>query len=115
MAEDLVQETFLRTWRNLDTLAADPQRIAPWLYTVARHVAIDAIRSRRSRPQEINLPDLNRISADEDVMDRVVSAHTVQLALKQISPEHRQVLIEMYYRGASIAEAAERLGIPEVR
>ncbi|MEU8419590.1 sigma-70 family RNA polymerase sigma factor [Micromonospora sp. NPDC048835] len=113
LAEDLVQETFLRTWRNLDTLATDPQRIAPWLYTVARHVAIDAIRSRQARPQEVNLPDLNRISSTEDVMDRVVSAHTVQVALKQISPEHRQVLIEMYYRGASIAEAAERLGIPE--
>ncbi|MEV1112595.1 sigma-70 family RNA polymerase sigma factor [Micromonospora sp. NPDC049751] len=113
LAEDLVQETFLRTWRNLDMLATDPQRIAPWLYTVARHVAIDAIRSRQSRPQEINLPDLNRVSSAEDVMDRVVSNHTVQVALKQISPEHRQVLIEMYYKGASIAEAAERLGIPE--
>src|SRR5690349_6732779 len=33
LAEDLVQETFLRTWRNLETLSADPRRIAPWLYT----------------------------------------------------------------------------------
>ncbi|WP_428966819.1 sigma-70 family RNA polymerase sigma factor [Micromonospora fluostatini] len=113
LAEDLVQETFLRTWRNLETLAADPRRIAPWLYTVARHVAIDAMRSRQARPAEVSLPDLNRLSSVEDEMDRVVSTHTVRLALRQIKPEHREVLIEMYYKGASVAEAAARLGIPE--
>lgn len=113
LAEDLVQETFLRTWRNLETLAADPRRIAPWLYTVARHVAIDAMRARQARPPEVAIPDLNRLSTATDEMDQVVSAHTVRLALQQIRPEHRAVLIEMYYRGSSVAEAAERLGIPE--
>ncbi|MEU4569456.1 sigma-70 family RNA polymerase sigma factor [Micromonospora sp. NPDC023956] len=113
LAEDLVQETFLRAWRNLPTLAAEPQRIAPWLYTVARHVAIDAMRSRQARPPEVGMPDPNRLTTGEDVMDRVVSTHTVRLALGKLSPEHRAVLVEMYYKGASVAEAAQRLGIPE--
>ena len=113
LAEDLVQETFLRTWRNLEPLAADPRRIAPWLYTVARHVAIDAMRARQARPPEVAIPDLNRLSVATDDMDRVASAHTVRLAIQRISAEHRAVLIEMYYKGSSVAEAAERLGIPE--
>lgn len=113
LAEDLVQETFLRAWRNADRLAADPSKIAPWLYTVARHVAIDAMRARQARPPEVSLPDLNRVPTTDDEMDRVVSVHAVRLALGKISPEHRAVLIEMYYRGASVAEAAVRLGIPE--
>ncbi|WP_434741227.1 sigma-70 family RNA polymerase sigma factor [Micromonospora sp. SH-82] len=113
LAEDLVQETFLRTWRNLTALAEDPRRIAPWLYTVARHVAIDAMRARQARPPEVTIPDLNRLSSSEDEMDRVVSTHTVRLALQQIKPEHRAVLIEMYYKGSSVAEAAATLGIPE--
>ncbi|WP_233219469.1 sigma-70 family RNA polymerase sigma factor [Micromonospora sp. RP3T] len=113
LAEDLVQETFLRAWRNLDTLAEEPRRIAPWLYTVARHVAVDAGRARQARPPEVAVPDLNRLTSADDEMDRVVTAHTVRLALRQIKPEHRAVLIEMYYKGASVAEAAERLGIPE--
>lgn len=113
LAEDLVQETFLRTWRNLETLAEDPRRIAPWLYTVARHVAIDAMRARQARPPEVAIPDLNRLASAEDEMDRVVSTHTVRLALQQIKPEHREVLVEMYYKGSSVAEAAQRLGIPE--
>jgi RNA polymerase sigma-70 factor, ECF subfamily len=113
LAEDLVQETFLRAWRHADKLAADPSKIAPWLYTVARHVAIDAMRARQARPPEVSLPDLNRVPATDDEMDRVVNVHAVRLALKTISPEHRAVLHEMYYRNASVAEAAVRLGIPE--
>jgi RNA polymerase sigma-70 factor (ECF subfamily) len=113
LAEDLVQETFLRAWRHAERLAADPSKIAPWLYTVARHVAIDAMRARQARPPEVSLPDLNRVPTTDDEMDRVVSVHAVRLALGKISPEHRAVLIEMYYRGASVAEAAVRLGIPE--
>ncbi|GIJ25004.1 RNA polymerase sigma factor SigL [Micromonospora qiuiae] len=113
LAEDLVQETFLRAWRHVETLAADPSKIAPWLYTVARHVAIDAMRARQARPPEVSLPDLNRVPTTDDEMDRVVSVHAVRVALTKISPEHREVLIEMYYRGASVAEAAVRLGIPE--
>ncbi|BCB86519.1 sigma-70 family RNA polymerase sigma factor [Phytohabitans suffuscus] len=113
LAEDLVQETFLRAWRNAEALAADPPKVAPWLYTVARRVAIDAMRARQARPPEVSLPDLNRVPDADDEMDRVVSVHAVRLALGKISPEHRDVLVEMYYRGASVAEAAARLGIPE--
>ncbi|BCB74994.1 sigma-70 family RNA polymerase sigma factor [Phytohabitans flavus] len=113
LAEDLVQETFLRAWRNAEALAADPPKVAPWLYTVARRVAIDALRARQARPPEVSLPDLNRIADTDDEMDRVVSVHAVRLALGRISQEHREVLVEMYYRGASVAEAAARLGIPE--
>jgi len=113
LAEDLVQETLLRAWRNAEALAADPAKVAPWLYTVARRVAIDAMRARQARPPEVTLPDLNRAASTDDEMDRVVNVHAVRLALTKISPEHRQVLLEMYYRGASVAEAARRLGIPE--
>ncbi|NLU77214.1 sigma-70 family RNA polymerase sigma factor [Micromonospora sp. HNM0581] len=113
LAEDLVQETFLRAWRHAETLAADPSKVAPWLYTVARHVAIDAMRARQARPPEVSLPDLNRVPTTDDEMDRVVNVQAVRLALTKLSPEHREVLREMYYRRASVAEAAVRLGIPE--
>jgi RNA polymerase sigma-70 factor, ECF subfamily len=49
-AEDLVQETLLRAWRNLDSLNADIKTLRPWLFTVARRIAIDASRARRRAP-----------------------------------------------------------------
>ena len=47
-----------------------------------------------------------------DEIDRAVQAWAVADALASLSQEHRQVLLETYYRGASVAEAAARLGVP---
>src|ERR671914_1455546 len=46
-AEDVVQETLVRAWRNAERLEAD--RARPWLFRVARNIAIDGARARRSR------------------------------------------------------------------
>ena len=52
-AEDIVQETLLRAWRNLDRLDEDAGPVRPWLFTVAQRLAIDAHRARRARPPEV--------------------------------------------------------------
>ncbi|MDR7325901.1 MULTISPECIES: sigma-70 family RNA polymerase sigma factor [Catenuloplanes] len=113
LAEDLLQETMLRAWRNLDALPKEIERVAPWLYTVARNVAIDAARARRARPPEVAVADITRLPQPGDAVDGLVSGHIVRQALARLSPEHRAVLIEVYFRGSSTAEAAARLGIPE--
>src|SRR6202453_4804332 len=50
-AEDLVQETIVRAWRHPEALADRPAR--PWLFAVARNLAVDAHRARKSRPNEV--------------------------------------------------------------
>src|SRR5215471_7919686 len=49
-AEDLVQETLLRAWMHPDAIADRPAR--PWLFAVARNLAVDAYRARKARPHE---------------------------------------------------------------
>ena len=56
--------------------------------------------------------DLTVLPDRIDAIERFVAVETVRAALKQLSPEHREVLIEVYYRGKSVTEVAERLGIP---
>ena len=110
-AEDLVQETLLRAWRNLDALDDAARPVRPWLFTVVQRLAIDAHRARRARPQEVGdamlalIPELDEV---EHTLDRIV----VTEALRSLSPDHRAVLVETYYRGRSVAEAASVLGIP---
>ncbi|MEU5565279.1 MULTISPECIES: sigma-70 family RNA polymerase sigma factor [Micromonospora] len=113
LAEDLLQETMLQAWRHLDRLPDSSESVRRWLFIVARRIAIDAARARQARPTEVGLSDLTRLPASGDVTEDVVAVQTVRRALPKLTPAHRAVLIELYYRGRSTDEAAARLGIPE--
>ncbi|KAA9382084.1 sigma-70 family RNA polymerase sigma factor [Microbispora cellulosiformans] len=109
-AEDVVQETLLRAWRNPGVLEGRPVRA--WLFTVARNIVVDQHRARRSRPQETGDEALAVLPADDE-LDRAVESWGVAEALASLRPEHREVLMETYYRGRSVKEASEVLGIPQ--
>jgi len=82
------------------------------LFTTARHLAIDAWRRRTSRVGEVVTDDLPEPPPEVDEADRAVEAWTVAEALGRLSPAHRDVLVECFYQGRSVAEAAVRLGVP---
>lgn len=109
-AEDIVQETLIRAWRN--PAAVEPGRgsARPWLFTVALHLAIDGKRARRARPAEIAFAAA--AVGVPDGLDRALESWLVEDALSALSPDHRAVLIETYYRGRTAAEAADVLGVP---
>lgn len=108
-AEDVVQETLLRAWRHPGALTGRPVR--PWLFTVARNLVVDAHRARRARPPETDDAALEAVPVGDDI-DRALESWTVAEALADLTPDHRAVLIETYYRGRSVAEAAAVLGVP---
>lgn len=108
-AEDLVQETMVRAWRHPEALADRPAR--PWLFAVARNLAVDAYRARQSRPTEVGQTVLDTLPAEDDA-DRTLESWAVAEALASLRPDHRKVIVETYYRGCSVAEAAATLGIP---
>jgi RNA polymerase sigma-70 factor, ECF subfamily len=109
-AQDVVQETMLRAWRNKAVLeqADGPQR--GWLFTVARHIVIDEWRSTRRYSELVT--DHVSDQPVEDTTQHTVDRQLVLAALRTLSTEHREVLLECYFRGASIAEAAKTLGVP---
>lgn len=111
-AEDVVQETLLRAWRHPEALRPDRGSVRPWLCTVARNLVVDGQRARRARPQEVGEEAFAVLPGDDEIED-VLVAWEVADAVATLRPEHRAVLLETYYRGRSVAEAAEVLGIPE--
>jgi RNA polymerase sigma-70 factor (ECF subfamily) len=111
-AEDVMQETFLRAWRFLQQHSVEIESFRPWLYTVARHLVIDRLRARMARPTEVVLSDLTRLPAPEDQIQRLVVQQSVRRALMTLRPEHRAVLVDVYYRGLTTVEVAEAHGIP---
>jgi RNA polymerase sigma-70 factor (ECF subfamily) len=109
-AEDIVQETLLRAWQHPEAIADRPAR--PWLFAVARNLAIDAYRARRARPHEVGETALEVLPSSDDA-DRALESWAVADALSALRPDHRGVLFETYYRGKSVADAAATLGVPE--
>lgn len=110
-SEDIVQETLLRAWRHPEALDPDRGPVRSWLFTVARNVAVDAHRARRARPTEVGDEALALVPAVDEI-EQALDTWLVSDALATLSPDHRAVLVETYYRGRSVAEAATVLGIP---
>ncbi len=110
-AEDVVQETMLRGWQHADELR--PEQASSWLHKVARNIAISTYhRRRRARPREVPLDEAT-VPASGDGLDGMVDALVIASALDSLSVQHRQVIVELFYRRRPVAEVASLLSIPE--
>lgn len=110
--DDLLQEAMLRTWRHIDNVPEDEEGRRKWLFTVARRLFIDAARMRNNRPVEVHALDLAWMPGQEDTPDLAMAGDAVRHAFDNLSPAHRDVLSEIYFRGHTAEETAGLLGIP---
>jgi RNA polymerase sigma-70 factor (ECF subfamily) len=111
LAEDVVQETLLRAWRNAARLDRNARSLRPWLVTVARRVVVDDHRGRLARPQEAGPDDLEQVPAPDDT-ERVLRLMTIADAMAELSEQHRAALVETYFKDRTANEAAAELGVP---
>ncbi len=110
-AEDVVQETLLRAWKHSESLVNQRGSVRGWLLTVARNIVTDRARAKASRPTEVaESPGIGPLAGDH--AENVVNSMVVLAALDRLSAEHREVLVELYYRGRTVSEAAQVLGVP---
>jgi RNA polymerase sigma-70 factor (ECF subfamily) len=112
-AEDIIQETLVRAWRHPEVVDGRAEAIKSWLFTICRRVSIDMWRAK-SRHNDYVLQDNPTDPPNPvDCIDQAITVMDVRAALAQLKPEHREVIVEMYYLGRSVAQTAARLGIPE--
>ncbi|WP_343048476.1 sigma-70 family RNA polymerase sigma factor [Allobranchiibius huperziae] len=114
-AEDIVQETLVRAWQHLPGQPAVRQDIRPWLFTVARRIAIDQHRRAEARPTEVSGAGADRVlmgTPDDTDLEAGLDRIVILDALAALSVEHREVLMQTYYVGHTVAEAARVLQIP---
>ena len=111
LAEEAVQEVFVRAWRASGSY--DPARASQrtWLFAIVRNVVIDLARARRVRPP-LATGDSPAHSSVDDEIDRVLTTWQVEAALAELDAGHRRVLVEVHWRGRPYAEVADELGIP---
>ena len=112
MAEDLVQEVFTRVWRNAEDFDLRQGSFRAWLYGIARHAVIDMERRRAVRP---SLAAEGRAAAIEPTVEPIEQAilrWQIRGALARLTPEHREVVRLVRFEGLSLAEVAQRTGLP---
>lgn len=117
-AEDLVQETLLKTLRNLHRYRGQAA-VKTWVFTIARNLCLDYLRgSGRSRLRLLgSLPDADRdlpdpLSADPGgTLELDENRASIARALSGLSPEAKELLILRIYLGLSYREIAKRRGV----
>lgn len=114
LAEEVVQETFVRAWRSADRYDTNKGSARTWLFAICRNVIIDATRRRAVRPLNATHEQTEReVAFDSNELDRSLETMQMEEAMRRLSDEHRQVLIETFYKGRSSADAAAVIGVPE--
>ncbi len=115
LAEDLVQEAFLRAWRARASYDPEKAGLRAWLFAIARNLVVDHVRSRSARPRTRTLfPDEDTAVVDpSDEVGRLMQRWLVEEALRRLGEDHRRALQETYLADRPYAEVAAELGIPE--
>jgi RNA polymerase sigma-70 factor (ECF subfamily) len=118
LAEDLMQETFLRVHHARGSFARGKQ-VAPWAYSIARNCFISHARSAKAKmarasldADQVDLPVSFGSSVEEETMARQ-SARVVTAVLASLTAARREAFILLRYEGLSVAAAAQIVGISE--
>lgn len=115
LAEELVQETFVRLWRSAGRFDPALGSVRTFIFTIARRVAVDLHRRPSSRPlesQRTNAREESAWSVSEDAYDQLLLGLDVRQALDSLSDKHRETLELYYERDLTQREIAARLGVP---
>lgn len=109
-AEDLVQQTFMIACRKLDQVR-EPEHVSAWLYAVLRSCFLKSCRKPQPTPAgplELNLDHFPEVPEPPAELD----GDRLQLALDQLPPEYKIVVLMFYFEHCSYKEIAERLDMP---
>lgn len=116
-AEEVVQDVFQNVWQTAASFQPDVGSCSTWLLSIARHRAIDAMRSKRerARAREQSI-DSTQTFGEESQLEREVGQRLlrddVRAALQNLPANQRQAIELAYYGGLTRGEIAERLGEP---
>lgn len=108
LTDDLAQEAWVAVVRALPRLR-QPERFAPWLFTIARRTVTDHLRQTYKAP-ETAVEEATAVSGDE--LNGVLTTMQIEAGLAALPPLEREVLILFHLQDLPLASCAEVLGVP---
>ena len=113
LAEDVVQEAFLRAWRACSSFDPVGGPLVNWLLVITANTAIDMVKARVRRPPLASVPADGNAPADgPSDIDRLILRSELRDALSSIGAQHRDAVVETVLRDRPYADVAAELGVP---
>ncbi|MBN9282902.1 MULTISPECIES: sigma-70 family RNA polymerase sigma factor [unclassified Flavobacterium] len=113
-AEDVLQETFVKIWKNMDSYNESKGRFFTWILNIARNTAIDKLRSKNFNNNQKNLSSDNfvHILDDSSKTNNKIDTIGIQEFVKKLKPKCIQLIDLLFFKGYTQQEASEELEIP---
>jgi RNA polymerase sigma factor (sigma-70 family) len=113
-AEDVLQETFVKIWHSFPSYSTEKGRLFTWMVNIARHLAIDKLRSKDFKNQNKNQELENNVTFIDEQRNTVYKPELLGIKdlVQTLKPEQKLILELVYFKGYTHVEAADELGIP---
>lgn len=113
-AEDVLQDAFVKIWLNRTSFDNSKGSLFTWMLNISRNLAIDALRRKAVRPQELIQTEEESVDIeDRHGYDAIVPEHVDVRDSLQILPQDQKFVVElMYFKGYTHSEISEEFNIP---
>ncbi len=107
-AEDLLQETFLKIWKNIHSYDSSKGRFYTWAYRIAKNTTLNTLR----KPDLLIQTDELSVLKDKNDAEPQPDFTVLNGALKKLEPHHQEAIALVYFRGYTHREAYKEMGVP---
>jgi RNA polymerase sigma factor (sigma-70 family) len=114
IAEDVLQETFIKIWNSFQSYSTEKGRLFTWMVNIARNLSIDKIRSKDFKNQNKNQELENNVTFIDEQVNTAYKPELMGIKdlVDKLKPEQKAILDLVYFKGYTHVEAAEELGVP---
>ena len=114
LANDVLQEVFVKIWKNIDQYDGSKGRLYTWMLSVARNMAIDVLRSKRFQQDQKTMDIDNNIYLNENSRTSINNIDVLGLkkSVMNLKPEFRVLIDLAYFQGYTQEDISKTLNIP---
>ncbi|WP_277015710.1 RNA polymerase sigma factor [Flavobacterium lindanitolerans] len=113
-AEDILQETFVKIWKNIESYDESKGRFYTWILNISRNASIDRLRSKGFNNRQKNLSSDNFVHLldESNKLNHKIDTIGIREFVKKLKPKCIQILDLLFFKGYTQQEASEELQIP---
>lgn len=113
-AEDVLQEVFVKIWKNIETYNQSKGRLYTWMLNITRNTAIDKLRSKGFNNSKKNLSSDNFVHLldDSNKLTNKIDSIGLREFVNKLKPKCIQLIDLLFFKGFTQQEASEELAIP---